>query len=158
MTVHLAKIAFGIASILLIAGQLVFAQDSVPIKITGAWTLSEVPERLVPVEFSGEGTGTQLGKWACFGELVFDEGKLPGEVVGVGIVVFEAADGDLLVGEVATRIGADGVGQLDLHWVNTAVLSDGTEVETTGRFLNRRFGGAKILTLQQGLTHVLTGK
>src|SRR6266700_4568889 len=60
----------------------------------GAIDLSAKPT----VPFVLEGTASHLGQFTCTGEIVFVPGETEGSLIGQGVAVFEAANGDLLVG------------------------------------------------------------
>src|SRR5262249_47823741 len=51
--------------------------------------------------FTLEGTASHLGRFTAFGEVEFVPGEEEGTLVGEGAVVFQAADGDRLVGVVS---------------------------------------------------------
>src|SRR5262249_53273392 len=84
------------------------------------------------------GTAAQLGKFAAYAELEFEAPGAGGPYLGKGIVAFEAANGDMLVGEVSWTINADNSGELAFHWRDAVTLGDGTIVASSGRFAKRR--------------------
>jgi hypothetical protein len=84
------------------------------------------------------GNASQLGKFTCSGQLVFQQGNDPGSIVGEGVAAFTAANGDQLVGTFTWQINADGSGEMKFHWHDSITLGDGSTVESTGRFADRR--------------------
>lgn len=95
-----------------------------------------------PSPFVLNGTASHLGKYACHGELEFVPGEPPGSQEGHGVAVFEAANGDLLVGVVTLELDADGTGHMAFSWRDSVEFSDETVVYTTGRFVDSRPPGA----------------
>ncbi len=89
-----------------------------------------------PSSFQLEGTATHLGRFKALGEIEFIEGNEEGTLDGQGIVVFEAANGDLLVGTTAWEVDSDSVGAIHFSWRDSVEFSDGTVFESTGRFEN----------------------
>jgi hypothetical protein len=94
-----------------------------------------------------EGTATELGQFACYGEIVFAPGLEPGSLDGDGVVAFAAANSDVLVGVIAWHINADGTGQAAFHWRDTVTFGDGTTAASTGRFADRRPPGAQVTSI-----------
>src|SRR5438445_644503 len=60
-----------------------------------------------PLPFTLEGTASHLGRFTCHGEIEFVPGEEEGTLVGEGVAVFRAANGDLLVGVVTWEVDAD---------------------------------------------------
>ncbi len=123
------------------------AADKSPVKIKklqGAVDLSAD----APLPFALEGIASHLGKFTAYGEVEFLPGEEEGSLVGVGPVVFEAANGDLLVGVVTWELdpAADDAGTAHLHfaWRDSVEFSDGTVVSNTGRFVDDRPPGAVV--------------
>jgi hypothetical protein len=89
------------------------------------------------------GTSEELGNCTGYGELVFVPGEDEDTLDGMGVVAFTAANGDILVGVIAAQLDiiAQTLG-FDIHWRDAVTFSDGTTVESSGRFLNRRPPGA----------------
>jgi hypothetical protein len=56
-----------------------------------------------PLPFVLEGTASHLGVFEAEGEVEFFPGEEQGTLIGQGVVVFEAANGDLLVGAVTWK-------------------------------------------------------
>src|SRR5262245_34325793 len=54
--------------------------------------------------FTIEGTASHLGRFTCFGEVDFVPGTEEGSLIGDGVAVFVAANGDLLVGAVTWEV------------------------------------------------------
>lgn len=98
-----------------------------------------------------EGTASHLGQFSCRGEVVFLPGEEEGSLVGEGVAVFEAANGDLLVGvvtwDVDPRVGDFSVGRMHFHWHDFVQFSDGTIVASTGRFLEDRPPGLVVISI-----------
>jgi hypothetical protein len=91
------------------------------------------------------GTGEELGKCACYGEITFGPGEDVGTLDGMGVVVFRAANGDVLVGVIAAQLDTlDDTFSAEIHWRDAVTLSDGTTVASTGRFLEHRPPGFSI--------------
>ena len=88
--------------------------------------------------FTLEGNASHLGDYTARGEVTFVSGPA-GTLVGQGVAVFKAANGDLLVGNVSWTIDPadpDGLSAsaIGFHWADSVTLSDGTIVSSTGRF------------------------
>ena len=115
-----------------------FAESPVKLQGEGAITLS--PEG--PSKFAFSGTASHLGKYKCHGEISLSPDALPGSQNGSGVAVFEAANGDLLVGVVTMDTDANGDGQIKFSWRDSVQFSDGTVVSNTGRFVESRPPGA----------------
>lgn len=111
-----------------------------PVKLQGVGSIDISGGNPAPFHFSG--TASHLGKYACYGELEFQPGINPGTQIGQGVAVFEAANGDLLVGVVSCELDAEGLGQMAFKWRDSVEFSDGTVVDTTGRFVASRPPGA----------------
>ena len=100
--------------------------------------------------FTLEGNASHLGQFQCYGEVEF----LPaggGSLVGEGVAVFRAANGDLLVGVVAWGADADvnGFRTSGIHfsWRDSVQFSDGTVVHSTGRFAESRPPGLVVIAI-----------
>ena len=66
--------------------------------------------------FSLKGTASHLGRFTAYGEVDFFPGAEADTLVGEGVVVFEAANGDLLVGASIWEVrGNGGWPPLDYH-------------------------------------------
>jgi hypothetical protein len=87
--------------------------------------------------FMLEGTASHLGNFTAYGEVDFVPG-INGTLVGDGVVVFTAANGDVLVGNVEWTADPDEQGlrnsQVHFSWADSIELSDGSVVDSTGRF------------------------
>ena len=97
------------------------------------------------------GTASHLGRFTAYGEVVFVPGE-DGSLIGDGVVVFEAANGDLLVGVVTWEAAAadeDGLSASAIHfaWRDSVEFSDGTTVSNTGRFVNDRPPGLVVIAI-----------
>jgi len=101
--------------------------------------------------FDLAGTASHLGKFVARGEVVFTPGQAPGSLVGDGVVVFTAADGDLLVGVVTWDASqeADGLraGGIHFSWRDSVTFSDGTVVTSTGHFTKDRPPGLVVIAI-----------
>lgn len=84
------------------------------------------------------GTAPAMGKFACYSELVFTPSEQEDSLEGIGFAVFTAANGDLIAALVEWQISADGTNDALVHWRNEVTFSDGRNVATTGRFVNKR--------------------
>ena len=88
------------------------------------------------------GTASRLGQYQCCGEVEFYPGKTRGTLVGEGVAVFQAENGDLLTAVVTWDVAADGrdyrTSQLRFSWRDAIEFSDGTFVPTTGDFEDDR--------------------
>jgi hypothetical protein len=133
-------VVFGLAIFLFATlAPLCHADESLQLK--GDLIFSSNPTDLGLVQLIGAGTASHLGKWTCFGECFFEEGDAPGAIAGTGVIVFAAADDDVLVGFAHWLISADGSVSVTLHWILSASFSDGSTVFSTGRFLDPPFPG-----------------
>jgi hypothetical protein len=84
------------------------------------------------------GTAEALGKFSCYGEIVFIPWNEDGTLLGTGVVAFTAANGLQLVGVIAAGIDADGDFSAEIHWRDDVTFSDGTTVASSGRFVEHR--------------------
>src|SRR3954469_16227459 len=75
-----------------------------------------------PSSFQMQGTSSHLGQFTAHGEVNIGTG----EGVAEGVVVFEAASGDLLVGVTTWDVAADGTAKLHFSWRDSVQFSDGT--------------------------------
>lgn len=103
-----------------------------------------------PHPFALAGNASHLGKFTAYGEVEFAPAEEDGSVVGGGVVVFEAASGDLLVGVVTWESApeVEGAAETHLHfaWRDSVEFADGTVVANTGRFVDDRPPGLEIKT------------
>jgi len=101
--------------------------------------------------FTLAGTASHLGKFTANGEVDFVPGEEEGTLVGNGVVVFKAANGDLLVGNVTWEadIQEDGLRSSHIHfsWTDSIEFGDGTVVENTGRFVDDRPPGLVVIAI-----------
>jgi hypothetical protein len=104
-----------------------------------------------PAPFELSGTASHLGKFKAHGEVEFVPGDEEGTLIGSGVVVFEAANGDLLVGVVTWDVDeeVDGLSSSAIHfsWRDSVEFSDGTVVSNTGRFVNDRPPGLVVIAI-----------
>jgi len=103
-----------------------------------------------PSLFVLDGTASHLGKFTANGEVEFSPGEEEGTLVGEGVVVFKAANGDLLVGNVDWEVSAGGdfrTSHIHFSWSDSVEFSDGTVVENTGRFVDDRPPGLVVIAI-----------
>jgi hypothetical protein len=104
-----------------------------------------------PVPFSLAGTASHLGKFTAEGEVEFVPGDEEGSLVGLGVVVFEAANGDLLVGNVTWDVDPDEDGfstsAIHFSWADSVEFSNGDIVSNTGRFVDDRPPGLVVIAI-----------
>ena len=103
------------------------------------------------VPFVLSGTASHLGQFKCYGEVEFLPGATPGSLIGDGVAVFEAANGDLLVGVVTWDVAADGnefrTSRIHFSWRDSVEFDDGTIVSSTGRFVDSRPPGLVVIAI-----------
>lgn len=87
-----------------------------------------------PASFTLAGTSSHLGRFTAYGEIDI----VPGEDVAEGVVVFEAANGDLLVGVTTWEVAGDDAAALHFSWRDSVEFSDGTVVHSTGHFADAK--------------------
>ena len=97
--------------------------------------------------FTLEGTASHLGNFTAHGEIILEPGEEDDSFVGEGVVVFETANGDLLVGVTTWDVGGDELGGMHFSWRDSVTLSDGTVVSSTGRFLHDRPPGLVVIAI-----------
>src|SRR2546427_76195 len=85
-----------------------------------------------PLPFVLTGNASRRGKFPSYGEVDFGPGPEPGSLVGEGGAVFEAANGDLLVGAVSWEVAAGSgdfrTSRIHFSWRDAVTFSDGTVV------------------------------
>ena len=142
MRLSSSKLVTGVLAILALIACLGFAAGDQP--------LSKMKVQSATLTFSDGGfavlrmTGTaeELGKCVAYGELVFVPGEDERTVDGMGVAAFIAANGDVLVGVIEAQIDEDNLLSWVIHWRDAVTFSDGTTVESTGRFVDHRPPGA----------------
>jgi hypothetical protein len=97
--------------------------------------------------FTLQGTSSHLGNFNAYGEIVLEPTEEEDELVGEGVVVFESANGDLLVGVTTWEVGGDTLGGMHFSWRDSVTLSDGTIVSSTGRFTHDRPPGLVVIAI-----------
>jgi len=101
--------------------------------------------------FAITGTASHLGKFTCYGEVEFVPGATAGSLVGEGVAVFTAANGDLLVGvvtwEVDAAAGGFSTARIHFSWRDSVEFNDGTVIFSTGRFAHDRPPGLVVLAI-----------
>jgi hypothetical protein len=129
-------------------GTAAFAESPVKMK-NFQGTIDFSTERTTP--FTLNGTASHLGKFTGHGEVDFVPGEEAGTLVGDGVVVFKAANGDLLVGVVNWEADAEVDGERASHihfsWSDSIMFSDGTIVSNTGRFEESRPPGLVVIAI-----------
>jgi hypothetical protein len=97
------------------------------------------------------GTASHLGKFTARGEVEFLPGEKEGSLLGDGVVVFKAANGDLLVGAVMWEADAEAdslrTSHIHFSWRDSVEFSDGTVVTSTGRFEKFRPPGLVVIAI-----------
>ena len=91
--------------------------------------------------FTLEGNSSHLGKFTAIGEVEFVPGEEEGTLVGSGVVAFEAANGELLVGLVTWEVDPGGEVRssgLRFAWRDFVEFSDGTILHSTGHFADAK--------------------
>jgi len=116
-------------------------------KLTGTVDLSAQG----PTPFTLAGVASHLGNYQAEGEVEFLPGEEEGSLIGKGVVVFQAANGDLLVGEALWEV-APGEGDarpatIRFIWADSVEFGDGSVVANTGRFTDNRPPGLIIRTI-----------
>jgi hypothetical protein len=101
--------------------------------------------------FEMEGTASHLGKFTASGEIDFQPGAEAGSLIGDGVAVFEAADGDLLVGRVTwdmdPEVNGGQAAHIHFSWRDSVQLRDGRIVASTGRFVTNRPPGLVVIAI-----------
>lgn len=108
--------------------------------------------------FTLSGTASHLGQFTAYGEVSFVPGGEPGSLVGMGVVVFEAANSDLLVGAVAWEVDAGGdfrTSRIHFSWRDSVQFDDGPVVANTGRFVDDRPPGLVVIAIIAILAAIL---
>jgi hypothetical protein len=100
-----------------------------------------------PSPFTLEGTASHLGKFTAEGEITLTPGEEEGSFAGTGVVVFTAANGDLLVGNTVWEVSDDTVGSMHFVWADEVRFSDETVVANTGRFVDDRPPGLVVIAI-----------
>ena len=78
--------------------------------------------------------------------------------MGTGVVVFQAADGDILVGNVAWEVAAGDefrASRIHFSWRDSVQFDDGTVVANTGRFVDDRPPGLVVIAIIAILAAIL---
>ena len=124
------------------------------VKLTGKGTLEH--STLGPSKFFLQGNASHLGKYICYGEVNFICESEDGALVGEGVAVIQAANGDLIVGIVTWKVDADGNGQIAFSWRDCVQFSDETLFFSTGRFIKSRPAGAVSRTrIKDGTSNII---
>jgi hypothetical protein len=103
-----------------------------------------------PAMVALEGTASHLGLFAARGEVTFRPGEELGTTVGSGPIVFRAANGDHLVGNmtwaVSAAAGDTRTANIHFRWSESVTFHDGSIARNTGRFVTDRPPGLEIDT------------
>ena len=106
-----------------------------------------------------QGKASHLGNYICYGEVEFMPGTVVGTLVGEGVAVIQAANGDMIVGIVIWQVAADGNGQIAFSWRDSVQFSDRDETVffSTGRFIKSRPAGAisRTKTISDGTSNII---
>jgi len=112
-------------------------------------TIAFSTEKISP--FTLNGTASHLGRFTAYGEVRFLPGQAQGSLVGNGVVAFQAANGDLLVGvvtwEVEAEVNAFRTTGIRFSWRDSVQFSDGKIVSSTGRFAESRPPGLVVIAI-----------
>ena len=103
-----------------------------------------------PVPFTLQGTASHLGKFTAHGEVEFAPGDEEGSLVGEGVVLFTAANGDQLAGVVEWDVQPGGdfrTSSVHFSWRDSVTFADGTVVNSTGRFEHDRPPGLVVIAI-----------
>lgn len=104
-----------------------------------------------PTPFVLSGTESRLGRYQCYGEVEFFPGREKGTLIGEGVAVFEAENGDLLVADVTWEVAADGrdyrTSRLHFAPRSAVEFADGTYVPSTGDFEDDRPQGLVVIAI-----------
>lgn len=130
-----------------------FADPVVDIRGEGTLTLAAGG----PATFEFQGNASHLGKFTAYGEINLTPGPDEGSMEGEGVAVFQASNGDLLVGVVTWQVDDDGAGQMAFSWRDSVQFTDGSMVSTTGRFVEKRPAGAvsKTTSIKDGTSNTI---
>ena len=139
---------FGAVAGGVVIGGNAFAQSPVKLQKWGG-TIDFSEEGISP--FTLQGTASHLGRFTGYGEVEFDPGSEEGTLVGDGAVVFEAANGDLLVGVLIWEADAEEAecraGRIHFSWRDSVEFGDGTVVSSTGRFAKSKPPGLVVIAI-----------
>lgn len=84
------------------------------------------------------GTAPGMGRFVCYGELQIEPSEEASSLAADGVLVFTAANGDVIVAVTQSEVYSDGAYHMMVRWRDSVTLADGTTVTTTGRFLRKR--------------------
>jgi hypothetical protein len=127
----------------------VFAESPVQLqRFTGTINIT-APGPVIP--FTLEGEASHLGQFTSYGEVVFTPGQETGTLVGNGVAVFRAANGDLLVGVVTWTVGVQNGDYrstgMHFSWRDSVTFNNGDVVSSTGRFVTDRPPGLVVIAI-----------
>lgn len=91
-----------------------------------------------PSQFALTGKTAEFGRYIASGEITYVGGEQEGAQSGTGIAIVQAEDGAVIVADVSSDPLEDGSTSFTFHWRDSVMFSDGTVVETTGRFVEDR--------------------
>lgn len=132
--------------------------DKSPVKMTKL-SGTVMPSTSEPSQYVLEGIASHLGEFRAYGEVEFGRGEDEGSMIGTGPVVFEASNGDLLVGVAIWEMDSpvDGVSDAGIHfaWRDSVEFSDGTVVASSGHFVTNRPPGLVVVVSAETLVDLL---
>ncbi len=100
-----------------------------------------------PSPFTMEGTASHLGRFMSVGEVSLIPIDDSGAMLGSGVVVFRAANGDRLVGTTEWVVSGADVSGMSFHWSDSVQFSDGRVATNTGRFVKDRPQGLVVIAI-----------
>jgi len=120
-----------------------------PVKLRTMQGVLDLTPAGAPV-FTLEGVASHLGQFTASGEIEFQPGAA-GSLLGDGVAVFRAADGDLLVGAVTwdmdPAVNGEQTAHIHFSWRDSVQLRDGSIVASTGRFVTARPPGLVVIAI-----------
>jgi len=109
-------------------------------------------------EFTLAGRASHLGDYTCSGEVQFVPGEDEGSLIGQGVAVFRAANGDQLVANVTWEVEPGGdfrSSKIHFHWADSVEFADGSIFASTGRFVDSRPPGLVVIAIVSVLLGLL---
>jgi hypothetical protein len=149
MTTRRQVLRAAIAAALVSSLKVAPASAESPIKLQN-WqgTIQFSPTGLSP--FTLEGTASHLGRFTAEGEVTFRPGS-NGALLGSGVVLFKAANGDLLAGVVTwdadAAAGDKRPSHIHFSWRDAVTFSGGRVASSTGRFAHERPPGLVVIAI-----------
>lgn len=122
------------------AGSAATVRAESPVKLRKSIIMCDPSLPLSPLTI--EGNASHLGKFTAEGEISFRPSETENLLIGEGVVVFTAANGDLIVGVITLEIAPFVNNEADVHihiaWRDFVKFADGSVVPNTGRFVRSR--------------------